>query len=83
MKRTDKDFIEAIGSRLREMLMSCPEINEDSAELISASTQLGILANPGLLKQWQEGNSIIESDLMENNDQTRNSSKRYKITRLR
>jgi len=83
MKRTDKDFIEAIGSRLREMLMSCPEINEDSAELISASTQLGILANPGLLKQWQEGNSIIESDLMGNNDQTRNSSKRYKITRLR
>jgi hypothetical protein len=65
------------------MLSSCQEINQDSAELISASTQLGILANPGLLKQWQEGNSIIESDFMENNDQTRNSSKRYKIKRLR
>ena len=62
MKPTDKDWVVAIGSRLTEMLTTCPEIDQDSAELISASTQLGILANPGLLKQWQEGNAIIESD---------------------
>jgi hypothetical protein len=83
MEPTSKDWVDAIGSRLTEMLATCPEINQDSAELISASTQLGILANPGLLKQWQDGNSIIESDYFKDNDQTRNSSKRYKITRLR
>lgn len=83
MKPTDKDFIEAIGSRLREMLMSCPEIDEDSAELITTSTQLGILGNPGLLRQWQEGNSVIEADYFEDDGQTRSSSKRYKITRIR
>jgi len=83
MKPTDKDWVDAIGSRLTEMLTTCPDIDQDSAELISASTQIGILANPGLLRQWQDGNSIIESDYFEGNDQTRNSSKRYKITRLR
>ena len=83
MQPTDKDWIEAIGSRLREMLMSCLEIDEDSAELITTSTQLGILGNPGLLRQWQEGNSVIEKDYFQNDDQTRSSSKRYKITRLR
>ena len=83
MKPTDKDFIEAIGSRLREMLTSCPEIDEDSAGLITTSTQLGILANPGLLRQWKEGNSVIESDYIEDDEGTRQSSKRYKITRVR
>ena len=83
MKPTDKDFIDAIGSRLREMLMSCQEIDEDSAELITTSTQLGILANPGLLRQWQEGNSVIEADYFKDDEGTRQSSKRYKITRLR
>ena len=83
MKPTDKDWIEAIGSRLREMLTACPQIDEDTAELISASTQLGILDNPGLLAQWQEGNSVIEADYFEDDGQTRSSSKRYKITRIR
>jgi hypothetical protein len=83
MQPTDKDFIDAIGSRLKEMLMSCPEIDEDSAELITTSTQLGILANPGLLRQWKEGNSVIEADYYEDDEGKRQSSKRYKITRLR
>ena len=83
MKPTDKDWVDAIGAKLTEMLSSCQEISEDSAELIAASTQLGILNNPGLMRQWQEGNSIIQSDYFQNNDRTRNSSKRYKITRLR
>lgn len=83
MKPTDKDFIEAIGSRLKEMLTSCPEIDEDSAGLITTSTQLGILANPGLLRQWKEGNSVIESNYFEDDGQTRSSNKRYRITRLR
>lgn len=82
MQPTVKDFIDAIGSRLREMLMSCPEIDEDSAELITTSTQLGILGNPGLLRQWQEGNSVIEADYFKDEGK-RQSSKRYKITRLR
>jgi hypothetical protein len=83
MEPTDRDWIGVIGLRLVETLENCQEIDADTAELIAASTQLGVLNNPGLLRQWQEGNSIIESDFMENNNQTRNSSKRYKITRLR
>jgi hypothetical protein len=83
MKPTDKDWVDAIGARLTEMLSSCQEINQDSVELISVSTQLGILANPGLLRQWKEGNSIIESDYFENENKQRQSSKRYKITRTR
>lgn len=83
MEPTDRDWIGVIGLRLVEMLENCPEIDPDTAELIAASTQLGILNNPGLMRQWQEGNSIVESDYFKDNDQTRNSSKRYKITRLR
>lgn len=83
MNPANQDFIEAIGSRLKEMLTSCPEIDEDSAGLITTSTQLGILANPGLLRQWKEGNSVIEADYFQNDGQTRSSSKRYKITRVR
>lgn len=83
MKPTEQEFIEAVGSRLRDMLNSCPEIDEDSADLITTSTQLGILGNPGLLRQWQEGNSVIELDYFDNEDQQRQSSKRYKITRTR
>ena len=83
MEPTDRDWIGVIGLRLVEMLESCQEIDSDTAELIAASTQLGILNNPGLMRQWKDGNAIVESDYFENFDQTRNSSKRYKITRLR
>jgi hypothetical protein len=83
MEPTDRDWIGVIGLRLVETLENCPEIDPDTAELIAASTQLGIINNPGLLRQWREGNSIIESDYFENDNQARNSSRRYKITRLR
>ena len=40
MEATDKEWLDAIGSRMLEMLGSCPEIDRDSAELIVASVQL-------------------------------------------
>ena len=83
MSPVDKDFIIAIGTRLREMLTSCAEIDEDSADLIATSTQLGILNNTGLLRQWKEGNSVIESDYIDDDEGKRISSKRYRIIRFR
>ena len=83
MEATSKEWLDAIESRLLEMLGSCPEIDRDSAELIVASVQLGILGSDGLFKQWKSGNSIIESDYFGNSRWDVTSSRKYKVTRIR
>ena len=83
MEATDKEWLDAIGSRMLEMLGSCPEIDRDSAELIVASVQLGILGSDGLFKQWKSGNSIIESDYFGDSRWVVTSSRKYKVTRIR
>lgn len=83
MEATEKEWLGAIGSRLLEMLGSCPEIDRDSAELIVASVQLGILGSDGLFKQWKSGHSIIESDYFGDSRWDVTSSRKYKVTRIR
>jgi hypothetical protein len=83
MEATEKEWIDAIGLRLLEMLESCPEIDRDSAELIVASVQLGILGSDGLFRQWKSGNSIIESSYFEDSHRDATSSRKYKVTRIR
>ncbi len=69
MKPTNKDWIDAIGLRLQDMLSNHSEIDQDTLELIVASLQFGLLSEPRLLKQWQSCNSIIEHDYFENFDE--------------
>lgn len=69
MKPTNKDWIDAIGLRVQDMLSNHSEIDQDTLELIVASLQFGLLSEPRLLKQWQSGNSIIEQNFMENYDE--------------
>lgn len=66
MKPTNKDWIDIIGMRVTDMLQSHPEIDQDTLELLVATLQIGLLMEPRLLKQWAEGNSIVEHDYFKN-----------------
>ena len=70
MKPTNKDWIDAIGLRVQDMLQSHPEMDQDTTELLVATVQIGLLMEPRLLKQWTEGNSIVEHDHFKNFDET-------------
>ncbi len=69
MKPTNKDWIDIIGLRVQDMFKSHPEIDQDTLELLVATVQIGLLSEPRLLKQWAEGNSLIEHDYFENFDE--------------
>ncbi len=69
MKPTIKDWIDAIGLRVTDMFQSHPEIDQDTLELLVATVQIGLLSEPRLLKQWTEGNSIVEHDYFEDLDE--------------
>jgi hypothetical protein len=63
----DKNWIEAIGSRILDALSSS-DLDIETKELIVATTQFGLMLEPHLLKQFKEGNSLIESSFFENDD---------------
>jgi hypothetical protein len=64
---TDKQWIDAIGSRISDAL-SCADLDIDTRELVVASCQLSLMMEPRLLQQFKQGNSLIESDYFENFD---------------
>ena len=64
---TDKQWIDALGSRLRDALI-CSDLDVDTTELIIASFQIGLLSTPKLLDQFKQGNSLIESSFFETID---------------
>ena len=64
----DKSWIEAIGLRLLDAL-SCSDLDIETKELIVATTQVGLMLEPHLLKQFKEGNGLIESSFFENDDE--------------
>ena len=77
MNPTDKEVIDSIGNLILKLLKSSEPINQPVAELITASAELGILENPGVLRQWKESSEF------QKHQQKKTSSKRYKITRIR
>lgn len=64
---TDKQWIDAIGSRLSDAL-SCADLDIDTRELVVACCQFGLMMEPHLLQQFKDGNGLIESDYMDNTD---------------
>ena len=88
---TDKQWIDAIGSRLSDAL-SCADLDIDTRELVVASCQLSLMMEPRLLQQFKQGNSLIESDYFENFDdpdtypkyiEGKNNTWRMKISMLK
>ncbi len=65
---SDKQWIDAIGSRLMDALSST-DFDTDTNELIVASCQFGLMMERRLLDQFKLGNSLIESSyfLSDNN----------------
>jgi hypothetical protein len=64
---TDKQWIDAIGSRLSDAL-SCADLDIDTRELVVACCQFGLMMEANLLQQFKDGNGLIESDYFENFD---------------
>ena len=67
---TDKQWIDAIGSRLSDAL-SCADLDIDTRELVVASCQLSLMMEPRLLQQFKQGNSLIESDYFDDTEYPR------------
>ncbi len=64
---SDKQWIDAIGSRLSDAL-SCADLDTDTRELVVAICQFGLMMEPHLLQQFKDGNGLIESDYFDNAD---------------
>lgn len=88
---TDKQWLDAIGSRLSDAL-SCADLDIDTRELVVASCQFGLMMEPHLLQQFKDGNGLIESDYFENFDdpdsypkyiEGKNNTWRMKISMLK
>jgi hypothetical protein len=88
---TDKQWLDAIGSRLHDAL-GCADLDTETLELVVASCQLSLMMEPRLLQQFKQGNSLIESDYFENFDdpdtypkyiEGRNNTWRMKISMLK
>ena len=65
---TDKQWLDAIGSRLSDAL-SCADLDIDTRELVVASCQFGLMMEPRLLQQFKQGNSLIESSYFDESDE--------------
>jgi hypothetical protein len=88
---TDKQWLDAIGSRLRDAI-SWADLDTETSELVVASCQLSLMMEPRLLQQFKQGNSLIESDYFETFDdpdtypkyiEGRNNTWRMKISMLK
>lgn len=66
MQTSDKQWIDAIGSRLDDAL-GCTDLDIDTRDLIVASCQFGLLMEPRLLLQMKSS-SLIESDYFQEFD---------------
>ena len=82
MEPTSKDWIVAIGDRHFDFMQNSG-FDEESNMMIHECFMTGLRHEPIFLEYFKAGSGLIEKDYFQNNDQTRNSSKRYKITRLR
>ena len=82
MKPTSRDWIVAIGDRHFDFMQNSG-FDEETNMMIHECFMTGLRHEPIFLEYFKAGSGLLESDYFENNNQIRNSSKRYKITRLR
>ena len=82
MEPTNQDWVEVIGDRHFDFMQNSG-FDEETNMMIHECFMTGLRHEPIFLEYFKSGSGLIEADYFQNNDQTRNSSKRYKITRLR
>lgn len=82
MKPSDKDWYVAIGDRHFDFMQNSG-FDEQTNMMIHECFMTGLRHEPIFLDYFMAGSGLIEADYFDDLDQTRNSSKRYKITRLR
>ena len=82
MEPTDRDWVVAVGDRHFDFMQNS-SFDEETNMMIHECFMTGLRHEPIFLEYFKAGSGLIEKDYFQNNDQTRNSSKRYKITRLR
>jgi hypothetical protein len=90
MEATDKEWIDAIGESVRNLIVE--QVDNSDCDLVIAALQVGLLYEPKLLESFKSGNGIIRSDHFENFDdpdsypkyiEGRNNSWRMKISMLK
>lgn len=79
-----KMWLEAIALRVDDMLVSHPEIDKDSRDLLVDAVVAGLHASPKMLSRWQEGNSFIEFDAFSKDDEdnTKLASRKRQATKV-
>lgn len=90
MEATEKEWIDAIGGRVRDLLVG--QLDNSDCDLVIAALQVGLLYEPKLLESFRSGNGIIGSDHFENFDdpksypkyiEGKNNTWRMKISMLK
>ena len=90
MEATEKEWIDAIGERVRNLMVG--QVDNSDCDLVIAALQVELLYEPKLLESFKSGNGIIRSDHFNNFDdpntypkyiEGRNNSWRMKISMLK
>lgn len=66
MEATEKEWIDAIGERVRNLMVG--QVDNSDCDLVIAALQVGLLYEPKLLESFKSGNGIIRSDHFNNFD---------------
>lgn len=82
MKPTEKDWLGAIGDRHFDFMQNSG-FDEETNMMIHECFMTGLRHEPIFLNYFKAGSGLIEADYFDNSDGKRQSSKRYRITRIR
>ena len=79
-----KMWLEAIASRVDDMLTGHPEIDKDSRNLLVDAVIAGLTAQPTMLSKWQAGNSFVEHSFFdeESEDTTKLGARKPTATKV-
>ena len=82
MNPADQDWIVAIGDRHFDFMQNSG-FDEETNMMIHECFMTGLRHEPIFLEYFKAGSGLIEQNYFDNEEQQRQSSKRYKITRIR
>ena len=82
MNPANQDWIVAIGDRHFDFIQNSG-FDEETNMMIHECFMAGLRHEPIFLEYFKAGSGLIEADYFKDDEGTRQSSKRYKITRIR
>ena len=82
MSPSNQDWIAAIGDRHFDFMQNSG-FDEETNMMIHECFMTGLRHEPIFLEYFKAGSGLIEQNYFDNEEQQRQSSKRYKITRIR